>query len=209
MDLCYPLETAEYSKSLKYSLQTARENLEFDDIYIVGEKPDEIEAKEILTYDPYLNPIKNVLAKLQVVIDSDVSENFIWMNDDFYIFGEYDEIPYYHKGKIKDQEKDDYWKYRIPNLLKHFPEGRFFEAHFPIVFNKNKLLELIDEFGVREIAQGAHRSYYCNYHGIEGEYTEDYKAYTKDQLRRDVPFLSTTDELEQTPEFEQLFKENH
>lgn len=207
MDLCYPIDVTKKPRGLRYSIRTVEQNLEFDDLYVVGKKPDWLEAKELRKWDTHLNPIKNVLDKLEVVIDSDVSEDFIWMNDDIYLLQEYEQIPYYHRGKIKEKEGGEYWDWRLENLKQRFPEGCFFEPHFPIVFNKKKVSELIEEFGKEEISQAAHRSYYCNYHGIEGErLVEDYKFYEKDELTTDVPFFSTTDEVEKSDAFRALFQ---
>jgi len=206
MDLCYPVDATKKPRGLKYSIRTVDCNLEFDDLYIIGKKPNWLRAKELRKWDTHLNPIKNVLDKLEVVVDSDVSEDFIWMNDDIYLMREYKEIPYYHRGKIKEKEGGEYWDWRLENLKEQFPGGYFFEPHFPIVFNKQKVSELIEEFGKEKISQAAHRSYYCNYHGIKGERVEDYKFYNKKELTTDVPFFSTTDEAEKSDAFKSLFQ---
>ena len=196
IDIVYLLNTKKKSKILPLSIKTAKAHLDYRDIYIAGIKPENIKAKEIRVIDNG-SPFENAVKKLKAVIkDKRVSQDFILMNDDFLILQEYKEIPYYHRGKIKDFKPNKYWKDRIKVLEEQFPEGNIFEIHFPVVYNKQKLSETLD----RMKANAGIRTHYCNYHGIEGQKQKDYKLYKTSDLEdiENPPFLSTTDTIENT-----------
>jgi len=196
IDIVYLLNTKKESKILPLSIKTVKTNLDYKDIYIAGIKPENIKAKEIRVIDNG-SPFENAVKKLKAVIkDKRVSQDFILMNDDFLILQEYKEIPYYHRGKIKDFKPNTYWKKKVKLIEKEFPEGNIFEIHFPVVYNKQKLSETLD----RMKANAGIRTHYCNYHGIEGKYHKDHKVTKKQDLKKhkDAPFLSTTDTIEKT-----------
>ena len=204
IDIVYLLNTKKESKILPLSIKTVKTNLDYKDIYIAGIKPENIKAKEIRVIDNG-SPFENAVKKLKAVIkDKRVSQDFILMNDDFLILQEYKEIPYYHRGKIKDFKPNTYWKKRLKLIEKEFPNGKMFNIHFPIVYNKQKLKKILDK------AHGSIRTYYCNYHNIEGEYHEDHKIYQKAKIKdhADAPFLSTSKVVENTrlKEIEKIIK---
>ncbi len=196
MDVVYLLDTRKQSKILPLSIKTLK-NIRHRNIFIVGKKPRGVEAEEIHFEDQQVLPIENTREKLRAIIEDErVSDDFILMNDDFLILQEYEYIPYYHQGAIKEKAVivNDYWRQPVKQLYKKFPQGKMFNVHFPIVYNKKKLARILNQ------AKGSIRTYYCNYYNIKGEQTEDYKTYQKSDIKKykDAPFLSTTDTVEHT-----------
>ena len=210
LDVVYPVDTRRESKILPLSIKTLK-NIPYRDIFIVGKKPTNVEAKEIYIEDVEVKPLQNIITKLEAVIaDSRISEDFILMNDDFFILQEYKEIPYYHRGKISEYKPNSYFAKPKEILQERFPDGKMFNVHFPMVFNKTKLKELLQKEDKNAIISSDLRSYYCNFHNIEGEYHEDHKIYQKAKIKdhADAPFLSTSQVVENTrlKEIEKIIK---
>lgn len=78
------------------------------------------------------NKYENVRNKMLWIAEetSSISEDFILMNDNFFLFKKYDIIPYYYKGYLKEWYED--YPYKSPSNLyykiieetyKQFPEG--------------------------------------------------------------------------------------
>jgi CCR4-NOT transcriptional regulation complex NOT5 subunit len=51
--------------------------------------------------------LQNVRDKYKIICEcEDISDDFILMNDDFYILNKVEEIKYYHRGKLKKVLKE-------------------------------------------------------------------------------------------------------
>jgi len=174
---------------IKYSIRSAEKNLKFDRLFLVGYVPKFIFKKSIYNLeigDYCENKYKNVAKKVAGIMDSKaISEDFIYMNDDFFLLDKFKKVPYYHMGKIADwvehypKAKLKYYE-NICKLHKDFPDGLFFETHFPIVYNKEKAKKVIAKYKLKITIML--RSYYCNEYidELDGvEKTFDYKIYNE------------------------------
>ena len=135
-----------------------------------------------------------------------VTEDFVYFNDDFFIMEPIKELGYYYSGTLSDRIKTckittgaiktlsrygrqlqacDYY------LEKKGISTRNYELHIPMIFNKQKLLRAwrmlpADGFGAR-------RSLYGNTNEVGGEEREDCKVYDlTEKYTTSDPFLSTT-----------------
>lgn len=193
---------------LRYSLRSAEKYLKFDNVFIVGHKPSFLNDKliHIPIADDQGHKYKNVAKKVKFILDcKDISEDFIYMNDDFFLMRPYDPVPYLWNDKIKEwvehypAYKGKYYQ-NIKKLYQDFPKGKFFELHFPIVFNKQKAKAVIKKYKL-EITLML-RSYYGN------EYAEelspiaeslDYKVSGNSKFKNieflpsNPPFISCSD----------------
>lgn len=199
MDLVIPLNVKDKSKTLRYALRTAWEHLEFDELWIVGIQPNWLkEARELRVIDSSLRPHENIKKKFQAVIDCDeISDEFMWGADDIFLTKDYGKrVPYYHRGKIKEQlTTGDYWGESVELLQDFFPWGYFFELHFPIVLSKQKLQKLFDTLGVDRVVEPAWRSFYCNFFDVEGEYHDKRKFNERGKLSTDGDFFSVGNDI--------------
>lgn len=205
---------------IRFTIRSMEKNVQFDQLIVIGDRPSFLNAKAI-----YINlTLENdgikrdclfkhidMLAKAKAIIADDrISDNFIWSNDDFIILQPQDRIPYYynrtleewHDAKNNNWEmaggfKSNTWIKYIKEVYDAFPEGNWYEVHYPIVFNKKKLDNVIRKYKLEHL--GVIRSFYCNnYKTIKGEQIErDYKIYSVDDYKRykNAPFISTTNAM--------------
>lgn len=153
---------------------------------------------------------KNIYRKILAAINHpDVSEHFLFMNDDHFLLQKFDvkKLPFYHKGTLEqtmDKNLGDYRKsvnHTRKYLLSKDKPTTDFDTHFPILYNKkdfctfvcNKELNWDQDFGY------VIKSLYANLAGIKGEFGGDckiQKSMTYDEIVAkigDKKFFSTSD----------------
>jgi len=175
------------NEELRYSIRSAVKNLTFDNLWVVGGKPNwyignYLEVAQ--NKSKYLNARNNLRALCN---SSQISESFILMNDDFYIIKKVAEVPYMHGGllssKIKKYEeitgKTRYvlmLKKTFTNLFRRFKnEVLDYELHVPMIMEKEKLLKVLE-------APDLWRSRYGNTYGVGGREIDDVKVYSTGSL---------------------------
>lgn len=207
MDILYPLKYEENNFELRYSLRSLV-NLPHDKIFMCGFKPSwvtsdviEIHVEQNPFESKYLRSIKNLIAAMD---DDRISENFILMNDDFFILKPIDPelLPALHRGPLNDMINYFYRKHTssaythgliaVFNKLEEIgvSDPLSYELHVPMVINKTnfkKALAIcleIEGFGKRTI--------YGNMFLKGGEEFADVK-YTdpRKAILDDMPFVST------------------
>jgi hypothetical protein len=203
MDIVYPLKnmTEDDYVELRYSLRSLK-NIEHDRVIIVGGKPDWV--KNIIHIDEYdVHSLKgsNSLRKILTTF-SIVSDDFIYMNDDFFMLKP-QKVKYFHQGNFRENVEHKapllnysrYWQgmHRTAIL---FDEPLDYEVHYPFVFNKNKFLEMLKKYDMTKAY--ALRSLYGNEYKVGGEYVKDNKVYNLDDFRNAFKtdyFVSSSDQL--------------
>lgn len=156
MDLVYICRDGE-NEELRYSIRSAVKNLKHDNVWVVGGKPDWytgnfIEVKQ--SADKYYNARQNMKA---IINSSDISDNFILMNDDFFILKRINRLQVYHGGVLMERIRylkraygsSSYTKmlYYTLTYLKRFhniPRPLNYALHVPFPMNKQKLAQIID-----------------------------------------------------------------
>ena len=199
--MCRPGDNEE----LRYSIRSVAKNAPVRNVWVVGDKPDWYVGNFIPTtpvgnaFDNVRNNLKHVIAHLEI------SEDFVLMNDDFFITRNVNSVyPYYGGLLIKrSQEHQELAGFNFyANFLrktdavlrqKGIKNPLNYELHVPMPFNKTKLAETID-------APFSIRSYYGNIHQIGGEEMQDVKIYshirfksTSSSIDNGTPYLSTED----------------
>jgi hypothetical protein len=206
MDVVYTCRPGK-NEELRYSIRSVQKNASFvRDVWVVGDKPDWYSGK-FLDVAQTSNAFQNVRTNLKTIIDNfDISEDFVFMNDDFFIVKKIDSVPTYYNGLLSDRSRRhtelagmNYYAnflMRSDQALRRYgiKEPLNYELHVPIVFNKTMLLETIDK-------QFSIRSCYGNIHNIGGKEIRDVKIYTNPRfaedsssIDNDTPFVSTDDE---------------
>lgn len=139
----------------------------------------------------------------EICLNPLISDNFILMNDDFFLMQDLDmsKLKTYYRCSMSE-----YLEILVRNKARSEYSGRLarvgmalealnldnkcYELHIPMLFNKHKLLEV---FGVFTGFTGT-RSLYGNYHKIKAIKSDDCKIFTKgDDFDKTLPWLSTTD----------------
>jgi len=179
------------SEELRYSLRSLK-NLPHNNVVIVGEKPDWVTNVTYIPVAQNKTKNENVTMNLRAAINSElVSDNFILMNDDFFIMKELEQMPSLNFGAMADviemynkryPEGTDY----IKNMTKLYDllvsrgqkQPMSYELHTPMILNKKNVQSLYVE---PKEPFYQFRSYYGNFFNIEGVTVPDVKVFLEPQ----------------------------
>lgn len=192
----------------RYSLRSL-ENLPHGKVFVVGYKPTwctedvlEIEKPDYLPQETkYIKSTMNLIAAMD---DPRLSEDFVLMNDDFFIMEPIEYVPVLHRESLVKMIDWYYKKHQnspyTQGLLRVFKrlevmginDALSYELHVPMVFNKTKFREILEMS--MELEGFGKRTLYGNIHDIGGDYFADVKF--TNQLRPIEPFMPfvSTDE---------------
>lgn len=189
---------------LRYCLRSLK-NIPHGNVFICGDKPDFISDRVI--YLP--RKIRGKTAQLDCELnlrlaleDDRLSENFIYMNDDFMILKKITHLPAYQNGTIRDLIKSrperQFIKYNnslseTAKYLNNFDSPLSYELHIPMVMNKYDRLEISNDIMPILISGKTilPRSIYGNIFCDICEYRKDVKLYAENSQPIDKVFLST------------------
>lgn len=202
------------NEELRYSIRSVVANMPHNDILVVGGRPDWYTGP-FLSVETFwgsrksTNKYVNAKNNIQHIVDSKkVSDEFIFMNDDFYVMQPIDRLQYYHGGHFSNklnlfkQYAPDASYARMLNRTKSVLDGLQikdpldYTLHVPFLYNKKKLAKVL-------AYDGSIRTLYGNIHKVGGTQIEDVKVHPKrskewapepfDYMNRETPFLSTAD----------------
>lgn len=153
MDIVYVYK-ASTTQELEYSIKSLK-NIEYNRLLVIGDKPN--------FETPYLKPPINrwsmlsaqhdVINKLNFACTLSLTDDFILNNDDIFIMSP-THIPTLHRGLLKDhlanRRLNDSYTKTLKTTLHHLKalginEPLSYELHTPMVFNKDKLTELLEK----------------------------------------------------------------
>jgi hypothetical protein len=177
------------NEELRYSIRSVVESFPDSNIWVVGGKPpwyigNYISVKQVLT--KYRNAIQNLNA---ICSSNEISEQFILMNDDFYIIKNIKTIEAYHGGLLLDKinlyqklNSNSNYTRKLSATYKKIKslgiENPFdYELHIPMVMEKKKLKQILQNND-----QFLWRSIYGNVFNVGGEQMEDVKVYSRGPL---------------------------
>jgi hypothetical protein len=177
------------NEELRYSIRSVVESFPDSNIWVVGGKPswysgNHINIKQVLT--KYRNAIQNLNA---ICNSNEISEEFVLMNDDFYIVKNINTIKTYHGGLLLDKinlyqkinSNSNYTRKLAATYKKikslNIDSPLDYELHVPMIMEKKKLKQILQNND-----QFLWRSIYGNVFGVGGEQMEDVKVYTKGPL---------------------------
>ena len=200
MDIVYVCREGE-NEELRYSIRSVVENLEScSKVWVVGSKPD--------WYTGNFIPVENISDKftnirncIKIACETDdISDDFVLMNDDFFILRKLNSVSLYHGGLLFNRYQthtammgpNGYAKLllRTHEVLRKegVAEPLNYDLHTPMVINKTNMLSVVDQpYSIR--------SYYGNKFNIDGELLEDVKLYNgrKTSTIDMSTFMSTED----------------
>lgn len=180
---------------LRFVFRSIEKNLKnYGDIWIVGDKPSWAKNVRVLPHSDDPNPQWkefNILRKIQAAcLVKDITEDFLFTNDDIVLFEEIDatSYPFYHKGLWYDSWVNNRSNYRRTAnhtrkwlLDRGFPELNF-DTHTPIIYNKQKFLTSFNKVDWNTPWGYGIKSIYCAVNRVEPVFMEDCKLSKKYSL---------------------------
>lgn len=183
MDYVYVCRSGE-NEELRYSLRSLEKNLPDVNVWLIGDAPSWYTGNIVRT--------KSVGQKYGVVRNSlkvlsetaDISEDFILMNDDFFVMQPLEEVEVWHGGLLWDgwrsrsrlEPHSVYAQYLLETYktIKHsgVKDPINYELHTPLPMTKTSLSEAIGQVGLW-------RSIVANKNFVGGKEHEDVKLYHK------------------------------
>ena len=203
-DVVYPVKLRGHDRELRYSLRSLK-NIPHGNVYIVGECPKwvknviHIDVRQRRALTRFENSARNLLAACR---DPRISDEFIWMNDDFYITRPIKKIPALHRGTLEEVISTEYegknsqyvriMRHANDYLKKAGKPTYCYELHAPMMIRKQGYLDIYKLFRDRhQVPHGADRSLYGNFEAIGGTKVKDVKVYKPDGDIPDGPFVSS------------------
>lgn len=184
-DIVYILKAGAKSEELRYSLRSVCKNFEYNKIWFYCGCPDDLKPD---VHVPFKQEGKNKLQMVRstykaIAENEEITENFWLFNDDFFILKPYnqyvpkvngtlDHLAYCIKTRA---EQNSYYTNALTytaNILRRLNYDTLsYACHVPMLMNKQKVLEVLEEFP----ADTTFRSVYGNYVKAGGELIDDVK----------------------------------
>ena len=164
-DVVIPVKTGEYNQELRYTLRSIEKYASnIRKIWLVGNSPSWVKNVELLPTSQPLDKWLNTRNNIETACRCDlISDNFILFNDDFILTKEiryWDHFNGFHRGTLFEAECK-YQHFPDKNIWRegfHFnrqililagcgkdnDEPLNYEVHIPVVFNKEKRLNLFE-----------------------------------------------------------------
>jgi hypothetical protein len=207
MDFVYICKPGD-NEELRYSIRSVLYSFPNAKIWVVGGKPNWYSGNYIFVdqnHHKYANAINN----LKSICDSnEIQEEFVLMNDDFFIIKKIDRIDQFYNGPISTKinkytqitGSSMYIKKLIltrTRLIEYGIDNPLdYELHIPMVMEKEKLKRIILKY-----PSCLWRSMYGNIYAVGGSQMEDVKIYTNkkhsarsNEITEHSTFLSTEDQ---------------
>lgn len=179
MDFVYICRNGE-NEELRYSIRSVIHFYPDASIHIFGGKP-RWYIGSFTEVEDIGNKFDNIDKCYEAICSSDL-DNFILMNDDFYIINKPENFNYYFDGTIEEKIQSHTQLFGLSKYARilsatnkklkqiKIEQPLNYDVHTPILFNKEKLSKII---GI----SSAPRSMYGNFYNVGGEKIKDVKIY--------------------------------
>lgn len=206
MDIAYFVRPGDDNEELRYSLRPLK-NIPHGKVYIAGYCPTWLQDVEHIPVPQGSNKNVNTTDNLYAIAkEKGVSEQFILMNDDFFIMKPMRSIPRMNRGPIEDvldqyrEINSGYFKgmeqtYEYMKSL-GLEDILSYELHVPMIMQKDNVIEMFIRYRTDQpkIKPLHKRSLYGNMFNYGGVSMKDVKVYANDQeFDKDSDFLSSQD----------------
>ena len=206
MDVVYVVGPGEPNDELRYSLRSLR-NLPHDTVWIAGFIPSWVTGVGRIPVEQNSGKYRNSRENLKAAcLHPEVSEEFVYFNDDFFVIRPIEEVPVAQRGPLADLLKPTHRRkpkaesygggradtYRLLTELGFSAPVAYEPLHVPMRFRKTLMLEALR---VGENVPALHyRTLYGNLHAIGGERYPNVKLSDRKALpREEWAFVSTNE----------------
>ncbi len=182
MDVVYVCREGE-NEELRYSLRSLA-NLPHDNVWVIGGAPSWYTGNRIKVKQQS-NKYANVRANLRALVNcGDISDEFVLMNDDFFVVQPVETVDYYHGGDYMDKIKrfEEYspgsayvqvlWDTVHILAYQGSPTTLDYDLHVPMRMEKELLGPLLPY-------EASKRTLYGNLFRVGGEHIEDVKVHSR------------------------------
>jgi hypothetical protein len=149
MDVLYYIGggSMQHNIELRLSLRSLELGKNIDRVFIVGNKPEFIKNVEYIWVEDKEQWWENAFNKTKAAIKAGISQDFLLMNDDFFMLEEFDALkyPFYYRGELPLQADRQYTEVLLNTrkiLEKEGYKTKHFGVHCPIRINGEKYLTL-------------------------------------------------------------------
>lgn len=204
IDIIYFVKASDKNEELRYSLRSVEANFPHRYVWFIGGKPCGLEPDKWLYVDQN-QPTKwaNTSMLLRsACLNSEITDDFVLFNDDFFVLGPVKDVPYYADkdilsrvtairkrwGAATEYSNNLYKTYELLNQ-KDLPYVNY-AVHYPMIINKIEMLETFQAFPTGLMW----RSLYANHHKKFPVFTVDCKINSVHILpKKYATYVSTQD----------------
>lgn len=207
MDFVYTCRDGE-NEELKYSIRSVINSFPDATIWVAGGKPDWYVGNYIKVDQDRTSHVNQLANFIAVCNSEEIANNFILMNDDFFIINKINKIEYFNGGLLQDKIDlyqdlvgDNSYVRRLMQTISRLHKYKIdspidYELHVPFPVEKDKFKAVLDKDG-----RFNWRSIYGNIFQVGGKQIKDVKVYdsgnlTKksfDYINNESDFLSSLD----------------
>lgn len=174
-------------KELRYALRSLdRYYPNHGTVYLIGRKPDWVRnVCHIKASDEPGNIFRerNIMRKILKACDSDVSEYFVFMNDDHYLTGVIEALPFYYQCDLSEtmahRRNHDHYYHSLSNTLNTLKERGVgtlnFDVHVPILYSKRLFPYVMEQYNWNNPYGYVIKSLYSNSLEVKGVKMTDLK----------------------------------
>jgi hypothetical protein len=202
-DIVYVVRFSRHSEELRHSLRSLV-NLPHGKVWLAGHKPEWATGVEHIKTARKPGAHVDAKTNLRAACEHpDVSEEFIYMNDDFFVMQPFEQLPVMHRGPLSGVGgmATAYQRAIKKGLAilrsKGIEEPLMYDLHAPMTVTKAGMLEALDLCHAHKDARVGHglheRTIYGNLNDVGGEKHHNFKVYRQDRGWRSWPFISTND----------------
>ena len=183
LDVVYFIKDGVKNEEFRYSLRSICENMPFNRVWVFGGCPTNIIPDvRIRVNQEGKTKWDRVHAMFKLACENkELSDDFILFNDDFFIMKPTDRVDVYHRGLLEDHVKV-LGKGPYATMLSGIDaelkrrglSSYSYELHIPFIFNKKKLLKLLNDNPDLRCT----RTMYGNTYKIGGERKSDVKIFS-------------------------------
>lgn len=187
------------NRQLIYSLRSIEKYLKgYRNIYVIGADP-ELKGLIHIPSTDLKSAAINIKDKLLLACNiHDISDNFLYMADDHYLLSEHNAPAFsvYSNGNLYDLARTQRGSYKqiVIETIKVIPNGKNYNVHAPINYNKEKLKDIIEETDWQPLGLMI-KSLYCNRLELQGKEMSDCK------ISHDLPMMEMRRRIENRPFF--------
>lgn len=200
LDIVYFVKDGTMNEELRYSIRSVAMNMPHKRVWIFGGCPQnivpDVRVRVTQTGKTKWDKVHNMYK--MVCENKEITDNFIMFNDDFFVMKPTDHIDTLYRCSLADHIKilEPTKPSAYSRLLRDCQETLTgeplsYELHTPFIFNKKKLLAMLDSFP----GQHCTRTMYGNIYDIGGKRSNDVKIFSVNPPFnfKESRFLSTDD----------------